>query len=64
MHSFPRQQRLTPSHLVAPHPHKLREKTLVGRERARAGYGVLPYLLSKLAAELPIGRGASEGQVD
>ncbi|PSC72649.1 ABC transporter G family member 7 isoform A [Micractinium conductrix] len=32
-----------------------KEKTLVGRERARAGYGVLPYLLSKLAAELPIG---------
>ncbi|EFN58398.1 hypothetical protein CHLNCDRAFT_56833 [Chlorella variabilis] len=32
-----------------------REKTLVGRERARAGYGVLPYLLSKLAAELPVG---------
>lgn len=31
------------------------EKTLVGRERARAGYGVLPYLLSKLAAELPVG---------
>lgn len=32
-----------------------REKTLVNRERARAGYGVLPYLLSKLAAELPVG---------
>ena len=32
-----------------------KEKTLVGRERARAGYGMLPYLLSKLAAELPIG---------
>lgn len=32
-----------------------REKTLVSRERARAGYGVLPYLLSKLAAELPVG---------
>lgn len=32
-----------------------REKTLVGRERARSGYGVLPYLLSKLAAELPVG---------
>ncbi|KAL4853430.1 ABC transporter G family member 7 [Chlorella vulgaris] len=32
-----------------------REKTLVGRERARSGYGVLPYLLSKLAAELPLG---------
>ncbi|KAL4432817.1 hypothetical protein ABPG77_008143 [Micractinium sp. CCAP 211/92] len=32
-----------------------REKTLVGRERSRSGYGVLPYLLSKLAAELPVG---------
>ena len=27
----------------------------MGRERARAGYGVLPYLASKLAAELPVG---------
>ncbi len=25
------------------------------RERARTGYAVLPYLLSKLAAELPLG---------
>lgn len=32
-----------------------RERTIVQRERARAAYPVLPYLLSKLAAELPIG---------
>ena len=31
------------------------ERTIVTRERARASYPVLPYLLSKLAAELPIG---------
>lgn len=32
-----------------------RERTIVTRERARAAYPVLPYLLAKLAAELPIG---------
>jgi len=32
-----------------------KERTIVQRERARAAYPVLPYLLSKLAAELPIG---------
>lgn len=31
------------------------ERTIVTRERSRAAYPVLPYLLSKLAAELPIG---------
>lgn len=32
-----------------------RERTIVTRERARAAYPVLPYLLAKLAAELPVG---------
>ena len=32
-----------------------KERTIVTRERARAAYPVLPYLLAKLAAELPIG---------
>lgn len=32
-----------------------RERTIVARERARGGYSLLPYLLSKLAAELPVG---------
>jgi ABC-type multidrug transport system permease subunit len=32
-----------------------KERTIVTRERARAPYPVLPYLVSKLAAELPIG---------
>lgn len=32
-----------------------KERTIVSRERARSPYPVLPYLLSKLAAELPIG---------
>ena len=32
-----------------------RERSIVSRERARASYPVLPYLVSKLAAELPIG---------
>jgi hypothetical protein len=31
------------------------ERTIVNRERSRQGYRLLPYLLSKLAAELPIG---------
>lgn len=30
------------------------EKTIVGRERAKKSYGVLPYFLGKLIAELPI----------
>ncbi|GAB4820462.1 hypothetical protein N2152v2_007508 [Parachlorella kessleri] len=30
------------------------ERTIVNRERSRQGYQLLPYLLSKLAAELPI----------
>jgi ABC-type multidrug transport system ATPase subunit len=32
-----------------------RERIIVTRERARAAYPVLPYLLAKLAAELPVG---------
>ena len=32
-----------------------KERTIVTRERARAAYPILPYLISKLAAELPIG---------
>lgn len=32
-----------------------KERTLVTRERSRAAYPVMPYLLSKLAAELPVG---------
>lgn len=31
------------------------ERTIVNRERSKQGYRLLPYLLSKLAAELPIG---------
>lgn len=27
----------------------------MNRERSKGGYGLLPYLVSKLAAELPIG---------
>jgi hypothetical protein len=32
-----------------------RERTIVQRERARAAYPVAPFLLAKLAAELPVG---------
>jgi len=32
-----------------------RERTIVSRERGRSPYPILPYFLSKLAAELPIG---------
>lgn len=32
-----------------------RERTIIARERGRSPYPVLPYFLSKLAAELPIG---------
>lgn len=31
------------------------ERSIVGRERAKGAYGVAPYFLAKLAAELPIG---------
>lgn len=46
--------------LPPPCPHPLAtllaaERTIVNRERSKRGYRLLPYLLSKLAAELPIG---------
>lgn len=31
------------------------ERTIVTRERSKGSYGVLPYLGSKLVAELPVG---------
>ena len=36
-------------------PRRAQEKVIVNRERASGAYGMFPYLLAKLAAELPVG---------
>lgn len=38
-----------------PRARRAQEKVIVNRERASGAYGMFPYLLAKLAAELPVG---------